>query len=52
MKQSELADAVGVSRPYMHDIEIGARKGKAETLDKIAAALGVTREELTQNTVA
>ena len=44
--QKKLADAVGVSSPYIHDLEINNRGARNETLDKIAAALGVTVSEL------
>lgn len=46
MMQKDLAAAAGVSRPYIHDLEIGARGAKKETMEKIAVALGVTVEEL------
>lgn len=36
-----LADAAGVSRPYLSQIEGGKRAGTAATLGKLAAALGV-----------
>jgi transcriptional regulator with XRE-family HTH domain len=44
--QKKLADAVGVSSPYIHDLENNNRGARNETLDKIAAALGVTVSEL------
>lgn len=46
MTQKALAQAVGVSSPYLHDLEKEARGAKRETLEKIAAALGVTVDEL------
>lgn len=47
MTQRELAQAVGVSSPFMHDLENGNRNAKPETWRKIAAVLGCTVEELT-----
>ena len=41
--QKELALAIGVSCPYMHDLEKGA---KQETWLKIASHLGVAVDEL------
>lgn len=46
MTQKELADACGLSQPYIVDLERGARGAKPETLERIAAALGVTVPEL------
>lgn len=46
MRQSELADKAGVSRPYMYDLENGARGAKPDTLSRIAEVLGVTVDEL------
>ena len=36
-----LADAAGVSKPYVSQIEGGKRAGTAATLRKLAVALGV-----------
>lgn len=47
MTQKELADACGLSQPYIVDLERGARGAKPETLERIAAALGVTVADLT-----
>lgn len=44
--QKALAKAAGVSSPYLHDLEKEARGAKQETLENIAAALGVTVDEL------
>ena len=44
--QKDLAIKVGVSSPYLHDLENGARGAKPETLEKIAAALDVTVDDL------
>jgi transcriptional regulator with XRE-family HTH domain len=46
MTQKALAQAVGVSSPYLHDLEKEARGAKRETLEKLASALGVTVDEL------
>lgn len=41
-----LAARAEVSAPYLLDLERGARGAKPETLERIAAALGVTVEDL------
>ena len=41
-----LADAAGVSKPYVSQIEGGKRAGTAATLKKLAAALGVPVDAL------
>jgi len=46
MTQQALADAAGVSRPFLVDIEKGRRGAKPETWERIANALGVTVPEL------
>ena len=46
MSQKALANAVGVSQPYLHDLENGARGAKAATWEKIAEALGVPVDAL------
>jgi len=46
MKQQDLARAVGVSSPFMHDLENGNRNAKPETMEKIAAALGCSVDAL------
>ena len=47
LSQTELAAMVGVSQPYIHDLENERRGARKETLERIAAALGCTVEELT-----
>lgn len=42
-----LAAMAEVSAPYLLDLERGARGAKPETLERIAAALGVTVPDLT-----
>ena len=46
MTQKALAEAAGVSQPFIHDLENGNRNAKPETLACIAAALGCTIDEL------
>ncbi len=41
-----LADAAGVSKPYVSQIEGGKRTGTAATLKKLAVALGVPLDAL------
>lgn len=44
--QVALANATGLSQPYIHDLENGNRGAKRETLVKIADALGCPVSEL------
>lgn len=44
--QKELATKAEVSSPYLYDLENNRRGARPETLERIAAALGVTVEEL------
>ena len=44
--QQALADAACVSRPFLVDIEKERRGAKPDTWNRIAAALGVTVQEL------
>ena len=46
MSQKELAQAVGVSRPFLCDLEKNRRGAKLETLTRIANALGVSVSDL------
>lgn len=41
MSLREVASQVGISAPYLHDIEHGRRSPSAETMLKLAKALGV-----------
>ncbi len=47
LQQKELAEIVGLSAPYLHDLENDRRGAKPETLERIANGLGVTVMELT-----
>lgn len=47
MTLTGLAARAEISAPYLLDLERGARGAKPETLERIAAALGVTVEDLT-----
>ncbi len=44
--QIALAEAAGVHRVQIADIEAGRRKGSVETLKKLAAGLGVSMDDL------
>ena len=46
LTQKALAEAAGVSAPFLFDLENGNRNAKPETLARIAAALGCTIDEL------
>ncbi len=46
MTQQQLADSVGVSRPFITDIENDKKTAKVQTLINIANALGCTLDEL------
>jgi len=46
MTARALADAAGLSAPYVSQIESGAREGSLDALRKIAEALKVTIDEL------
>ena len=48
MTQIELATRAAVSQPYINDLENNRRGAKHETLERIAVALGVTVDELTE----
>ena len=47
LQQKELAALVGLSAPYLHDLENDRRGAKPETIERIANGLGVTVAELT-----
>lgn len=46
MTQKALADAAGISQPFLYDLECGHRNAKPETWERIAEALGCTVDEL------
>ncbi|PJO47984.1 helix-turn-helix domain-containing protein [Brucella pituitosa] len=46
MSAKALADAAGLSAPYVSQIESGTREGSLDALKKIAEALKVTIDEL------
>lgn len=50
MTQIDLARRVNVSQPYIHDLELGNRHGKPETLERIAQALKCTVDDLKERT--
>ena len=41
LSQAELATKAGIAQGYISDLETGRRKGLAETLERLAAALSV-----------
>jgi len=47
LTQQELATRVGISKPYLSQIETGKRQGTVETLSAIARALDVPLDVLT-----
>jgi transcriptional regulator with XRE-family HTH domain len=46
LKARELAEAAGISPPYLSQIENGEREGSFETMRKIADVLKVTIDDL------
>ena len=46
MTQDDLANAAGLSRPYLTEIETGRKEGSIRTLKAIAKALDVPLEKL------
>lgn len=46
MAARELAEAAGLSQPYLSQIESGKREGSVETLKRIATALAVSLDDL------
>ncbi|NJC96159.1 MAG: XRE family transcriptional regulator [Anaerolineales bacterium] len=46
LTQQQLADAVGISKPYLSQIETGKRKGTTEILFAIAKVLDVSLDEI------
>ena len=48
LTQDQLAEASGLSKPFISQIESGARTGSVDTLERLAAALGVPIGALTE----
>jgi DNA-binding XRE family transcriptional regulator len=46
LTQRQLAEAVGISVPYLSQIESGKRKGTVEVLSAIAKALGLSLDDV------
>jgi DNA-binding XRE family transcriptional regulator len=46
LTQRELAEAVGISPPYLSQLESGKRKGATEVLSAIAEALNLTLDDV------
>jgi DNA-binding XRE family transcriptional regulator len=46
LTQAQLADAAGISKPYLSQIETGKRNGSTYVLSTLAKALHVTLEEV------
>lgn len=44
--QTELSQRANITQPYLHDLELGRRGAKPETLERIADALGVEVSEI------
>lgn len=47
MTQADLAEASGISRPYLTEIETGKKDGSIRALKALAEALGVTVGDIT-----
>lgn len=46
LTQAQLAEAAGISKPYLSQIETGKRKGATEVLSAIAKALKLSLEDV------
>jgi len=46
--QQELAEAAGISKPYLSQIETGKRKGTTEVLSAVAKALDLTLDDVVE----
>ena len=46
LTQQQLADKVGISKPYLSQLETGKRTGTTEVLSTLARALNLTLEDL------
>ena len=48
LTQQQLADMIGISKPYLSQLETGKRTGTAEVLSTIADALNVSLEQVAE----
>jgi DNA-binding XRE family transcriptional regulator len=48
LTQQQLADTVGISKPYLSQLETGKRTGTTEVLSAIAEALNVSLEQVAE----
>lgn len=46
MTQAALAEAAGMSKPYLNEIEKGKKPGSVEAIKALAGALGVAMDDL------
>jgi DNA-binding XRE family transcriptional regulator len=46
LTQQQVAEAAGISKPYLSQLESGQRKGTAEVLAAVAKALNVSLDDL------
>lgn len=46
MTQAALAEAAGMSKPYLNEIERGKKPGSVEAIKALAGALGVAMDDL------
>ena len=49
LTQHQLADAAGISVPYLSQIELGERKGSTDVLVAIARALDLTLDDIVES---
>ncbi|MFN2270124.1 MAG: helix-turn-helix domain-containing protein [Anaerolineae bacterium] len=48
LTQRQLAEAVGISTPYLSQLETGKRKGATEVLSAIAETLGLSLDDIVE----
>jgi transcriptional regulator with XRE-family HTH domain len=46
LTQQQVAEAAGISKSYLSQLESGQRKGSAEVLARVAKALNVSLDDL------